>query len=285
MVATTTTTTTAAARPTSADTWTAWIVAPHSSFEVKNATGEVDLVQKDDSEFWVKATFRYTDENVLRELESQLLRNGMDEKEARHAVNDARTFTPSTENPTDLASIPAFARWFENTYGRHTLAAILHDNLIKKTPNDGALRSDTLADRFFRQMLSSVGVPYLKRWVIWAAVALRSRWAAGGLRRSSLCVWVLLAVTGIAMVAQACLQWAAATEPLVIGDWTVGHLPLLVTAAGLPFVAGLLGGTQDGASIVAAVAALWILPGVVLALFGATVYRVLERAAAAAGLR
>ena len=33
-----------------------------------------------------------------------------------------------------LASIPSALRWFENTYGRHTPAALIHDNLIRPKP-------------------------------------------------------------------------------------------------------------------------------------------------------
>ena len=98
---------------------------------------------------------------------------------------------------SDLASVPRFLRWFENTYGRHTPAALIHDNLIGPTPNRGPLENDAASDRFFRYMLEAVGVPFFKRWIMWAAVAFRTRWAVGGWRRRSVAAWVILAALGI----------------------------------------------------------------------------------------
>ena len=111
-----------------------------------------------------------------------------------------REAQPPEEPETDLASIPTFMRWFVNTYGLHTLAALLHDNLIVDTPNGGALESDTLSDRFFREMMRCCDVKFLKRWIMWAAVAMRTRWAAGGIRRVSVVVWGVLSAAGITVV-------------------------------------------------------------------------------------
>ena len=130
-------------------------------------------------------------------LTDHLVAKGRTAQEAHDAVEDARTFTPTTENPTDLASIPRYLRWFESAYGAHTLAAIIHDDLIVEKPNGGPLEDDTLSDRFFREMMKSAGVPWLKRWIMWSAVALRSRWAVGGIRRVSVFVWLILSAAGI----------------------------------------------------------------------------------------
>jgi hypothetical protein len=256
--------------PTSDAAWTPWCVARTSGFEVRDDAGQVALVQIDAKRFLVTKAFRFSDERVEGALKSHLVADGMDAVAAQRAVDDARTFTPSTENPTDLASVPVFMRWFETAYGRHTLAAILHDNLIVDEPNQGALQSDTLSDRFFREMMRSVGVPFFKRWIMWAAVALRTRWAAGGMRRMSLGLWVLLAVAGIASFVSAVGS--------VLFDW--GHVVdvwlLVLVALVLPVVSSLLWGRQWGASLVAAVAALWILPAAAFAVLGVLVYRVLE---------
>jgi len=271
----------AAAEPdgSAPEVWTPWRVAPRSAFEVRGTDGHVALVQIDDSRFLLSSTFRFSDPRVLAMLAERLERDGMPADEARRAIEDARTFTPSTENPTDMASIPRFMRWFENPYGTHTLAAVIHDDLIVSEPNGGALRSDTLADRFFREMMASAGVPWLKRWIMWAAVALRSRWAAGGLRRMSLCLWLLLAVTGIL------------SAFLAIGGGLLGwphplDAPVLaILAVVLPLVSAPLWGEQFGASLVAALAALWVLPAALVAAAGFVVYSVLERAARTVGLR
>lgn len=268
--------------------WAPWQVVPGSGFEVfvvaeagaptEPAAG-VALVQLDDTRFLVGDRFRFTSEEVQEELVGHLVDQGLDRAEAIRRVDDARTFTPTVENPTDLASIPRFMRWFENPYGRHTLAAILHDQLIVDEPNGGALRSDTLADRFFRQMLAAAGVPWLKRWLMWAAVALRSRWAAGGPRRASVIAWLALALTGILAfawgVAALVLSWDPPIDPAV----------LTVAAAVLPVAAAPLWGKQAGAALIAAVGAAWMVPAAVFGGLGYVAYRLLERAADVAGLR
>ncbi len=169
-------------------------------------------------------------------------------------------------------------RWFEAAYGAHTLAAIIHDDLIVDKPNGGPLEDDTLSDRFFREMMKSAGVPWLKRWIMWSAVALRSRWAVGGIRWLSVLVWIILAAAGITSfvwaVGSASLGWDAPVD-----TWT-----LLLFALVLPLVAAFLWGKQYGAGIVAAIAALWILPAAALAGVGYLVYRGLEWAADLVGL-
>ncbi len=259
-------------------TCTPWRVAKESGFEVHDETGEVGLVQIDAAQFLVTEEFRFSDAAVLKALTDKLVSDGRDPEAARLAVDDARTISPPRENPSDLASIPRFMRWFENSYGVHTLAAIIHDQLIVEEPNAGALGSDTLSDRFFREMLRSAGVPWLRRWVIWAAVALRTRWAAGGLRRASVCLWVALAIAGITSFGYAVGSvWFGWTTP---GDaWL-----LALIAVVLPFASAPLWGRQFGASIVAAAAALWVLPAALFALVGYFVYQMLEGVAGKAGL-
>jgi hypothetical protein len=258
--------------------WHHWRVAPGSGFEVRNEHGHIGLVQIDRQRFLVLDEFRFDDEAVIAMLTERLVRNGASAVEARRAVDDARTFTPSDENPTDLASIPRYMRWFESAYGAHTLAAIIHDNLIQDTPNPPPLRQDTLADRFFREMMRSAGVPWLKRWIMWSAVALRSRWAVGGVRRLSVLGWLLLSATGITS-----FVWALGALTLGWGG-PISNAGLLLFALVLPLAAAGLWGRQYGAGIVAAIAALWILPAAVLAGVGYLIYLGLERAADVIGL-
>lgn len=259
--------------------WTRWRVAPESGFEVCDPAGEVGLIQIDNKRFLVTNPFRFTDSTVETMLTDRLVSGGKSKPDAQRAVEDARTFSPTTENPTDMASIPLFMRWFENPYGAHTLAAIIHDQLIVHDPNAGLLGSDTLSDRFFREMMRSAGVPWLKRWIMWSAVALRSRWAAGGARRLSLCIWILLAITGIAAFVSAAgsafFDWSRPAD-----IWL-----LLLIAILLPFASAPLWGKQFGASFVAATAAFWILPAATFGALGYTVYRSLEFLAGKAGLK
>jgi len=257
--------------------WTPWVVAPRSGFEVREPHGRVGLTQINKFQFLVTQPFRFSDRDVEQRLIGELVSDGKSDQEARLAVDDARSFAPS-ENPSDLASIPRYMRWFESAYGAHTLAAVLHDDLIVDEPNGGPLGSDTLSDTFFREMMKSAGVPWLKRWIMWAAVALRSRWAAGGIRRISVFVWILLSCAGITASV-----WAAGS---VLFDWGGPDAWLLSSIAlVLPFVAAVLWGRQYGAGIVAAAAALWILPAAVVAGVGYVIYLGLERLARSVGLR
>jgi hypothetical protein len=260
------------------ESWRPWRVAPGSGFEVVDPNGDVGLVQLDEKQFMVSKPFRFDDAAVISTLIEHLVDDGRTPADAQQAVEDARTFTPTTENPTDLASIPRYMRWFESSYGVHTLAAIIHDDLIVDTPNGGPLGDDTLSDRFFREMMRSAGVPWLKRWIMWSAVALRSRWAVGGARRLSVLVWLVLASAGITAfvwaVGAAFFGWSRPADTWV----------LLVAALVLPFAAAPLWGKQYGAGIVAAGAALWILPAAALAGIGYVVYLVLEAGAKRIGL-
>jgi hypothetical protein len=72
---------------------------------------------------------------------------------------------------TDFASVPRPFVWFLPRYGRYTKAAILHDYLCNVEVEAGALsRAD--ADGIFRQAMRSLDVPFLRRWIMWAAVRL-----------------------------------------------------------------------------------------------------------------
>ena len=252
--------------------WKPWRVAPTSAFEVSDAGGVVGMVQVDAVNFVVTTGFRFSDPDVRAMLEKQIRDTGKSEQEAQAMVTDACNYRLGTEDKTDMASIPRFLRWFENTYGLHTLAAIIHDRLITDgKPNTGPLASDTLSDRFFREMMRSAGVPWLKRWIMWAAVAMRSRWAAGGIRQLTVLVWVALASVGIALfvgaAGSAIFGWGRVLDPWV----------MLILAVALPVVSAPLWGRQYGAALLAALAALWILPAAGFALLGYLAYRILER--------
>jgi hypothetical protein len=253
-----------------------WKVAGGDAFVVDDPGGLVGLEQLSEVDFRVTTGFEFKDLEVRERLITSIVRKRNPSRTAAQAttmVDAACTYTvkgkPPQDVETDLASIPSFMRWFVNTYGLHTLAALLHDNLIVGEPNEGVLESDTLSDRFFREMLRCCGVRFLKRWIMWAAVALRTRWAAGGIRQASVLIWGLLAAAGITA-----FVWslgAFAGWPHLLAPWW-----MLVIAVAMPFVAAPLWGRQYGASLVAAVAALWILPPALLGVIGYLVYRALE---------
>jgi hypothetical protein len=84
-------------------------------------------------------------------------------------------FTVPAGMPTDFASVPRVFVWFLPRYGRYTKAAILHDYLWRfriDDPEAPVSRRD--ADGLFRRVMRELGVPFLRRWIMWTAV----RWAA-----------------------------------------------------------------------------------------------------------
>jgi len=72
---------------------------------------------------------------------------------------------------TDFASVPRVFVWFIPRYGRYTKAAILHDYLCSIAAPAGRI-SRIEADGIFRQAMRELGVPFLRRWIMWAAVRL-----------------------------------------------------------------------------------------------------------------
>jgi len=72
---------------------------------------------------------------------------------------------------TDFASVPRVFVCFIPPYGRYTKAAILHDYLCSIAVPAGRI-SRIEADGIFRQAMRELGVPFLRRWIMWAAVRL-----------------------------------------------------------------------------------------------------------------
>lgn len=156
---------------------------------------------------------------------------------------------------TDLASIPRFLSWFVTTYGRHTLAALLHDHLVRNGPQLRPPVPRHLADDVFRDALDELGVPYLRSRIMWSAVTFGTRWRSSLGSRLALVVWLLAAASGIAA--------------LVAGIVT-GTLLLLAAALVAPLPAAVLWGRRELLAGVVGGYTLWfaILP----ALFSLIVY-------------
>ena len=171
---------------------------------------------------------------------------------------------------SDLASVPAALRWFERPHGAHTPAALFHDYLLvrgRQLDVDGESVRPDQADLLFRYMLKAVGVPTVKRYLLWTAVALRTRWETS---RVSLVVWVILSVVGLG-------SFIAAAVGVGFPDWTGGRWVVLAVTGLAPLPASLLWGRERRAALVAAVMAIWILPAGGLAMIALGVYGVLER--------
>ena len=109
------------------------------------------------------------------------------------------TVTPAMVGDTDLASVPWPMLWFLPRYGRHTLAALLHDWMVKQAVSD--FNGRRRADRIFFDALGVLGVATLMRVIMWSAVTIQTRWATADrtrwVRRIGLVVWALAAVWGI----------------------------------------------------------------------------------------
>jgi hypothetical protein len=88
---------------------------------------------------------------------------------------------PGKPFATDLASVPRSLTWLFPRYGRYSKAAVLHDFLCREfrsPPTEGAAAPTVLplsdrsdADEVFRLLMQELGVPWLRRWLMWAAVS------------------------------------------------------------------------------------------------------------------
>ncbi len=119
---------------------------------------------------------------------------------------DSFAVTSGDLGNTDLTSVPFGLRWFVNSYGRHTLAALLHDCLI----NGMCARAATIApavpptrsqaDDIFLEALSERKVPIIRRHLMWSAVTFNTRFSyAGGVAKLLMVLWILLALAGSAL--------------------------------------------------------------------------------------
>jgi hypothetical protein len=80
---------------------------------------------------------------------------------------------------TDFASVPRVFVWFLPRYGRYTKAAILHDYLWRDAVPAGELTL-AAADGIFRRAMWELGVPFLRRWMMWGAVRIGALVKPGG---------------------------------------------------------------------------------------------------------
>ena len=247
--------------------WQPWVVCG-DGFDVLGGepAGIVPLLQVNAKQFQVGANFRFHSPVVTERLVRHLGKVGAfdDDTQRRAAMMEAAGYGPG-DGLTDLASIPPFMRWFVNPYGAHTLAAIIHDRLITDRPDGGVLRSDVVADRFFREMLHACGTSFMKRWIMWSAVALRTRYQAGAWKRAKVALWALSSVAGIGGTA-----WLLASGR-----------PLLAAFYGLALllVAGVLWGRQWGAAVFAAIGLPFIGPAAALVLLATGAFWLLDLAA------
>ena len=105
-----------------------------------------------------------------------------------------QTFTVPAGFVTDFATVPRIFFWLVPTYGVYTKAAILHDYLVEHPE----LVSRADADGIFRRTLRELGVPFVRRWMMWAAVRLQAGLA--GTTPGDLVRWLLVAVPSVLLL-------------------------------------------------------------------------------------
>lgn len=144
----------------------------------------------------------------------------------------AGTFTIPAGFVTDFASVPPQVSWLIPSYGKYTLAAIVHDYLCVELGNsyrnrytDPTWQADWIypptpansrdTDGIFRRIMRELEVPFLRRWVMWTGV----RWGAlaNPARRK-----------GVAKDLPLMLLWSLLSAPVVIPATIVVGLGLLV---------------------------------------------------------
>lgn len=142
----------------------------------------------------------------------------------RYCVDGNTRFIVPRENITDLASIPPLLMWLVPPYGRHTLAALLHDHLQK----DEGVTSEE-ADDIFRDAMAGTKVPLLRRWLMWAAVKLwtRLKFESGG------AVFVATALYAGLYLIIGLMVWPYLAVCLLTGSLSFGAVAL--TAIGILF--------------------------------------------------
>jgi hypothetical protein len=110
---------------------------------------------------------------------------------------------------TDFASVPRATSWLYPRTGAYSAAAIIHDWLITDLLPTGYVASNHV-DYVFRNAMKELGVPFARRWVMWAGVRLgaigNSKRRAGSLRTFPLVLLVLLLSSPVVLPASLVVQ-------------------------------------------------------------------------------
>lgn len=139
-----------------------------------------------------------------------------------------QTFAVPVGQPTDFASVPRVFVWFIPRYGRYTKAAILHDYLCRvEVPAGNVTRID--ADGIFRQAMRELGVPFLRRWIMWAGVRLGALGSPAGRQKWWTQAWrvALVALVAVPVVLPAAVLITTTLLVFWLAEW-LAWLPLQV---------------------------------------------------------
>ncbi|MDH3679930.1 MAG: DUF1353 domain-containing protein [Acidimicrobiia bacterium] len=196
---------------------------------------------------------------------------------------------------TDLTSVPRLFTWLVPRTGEHLPAALVHDGLVHGPDEPKSYIAEeeidrTTADRIFRSAMCDLGTSWLRRWLVWTAVAAATMWTGPS---RSITTWVRRAPVAIT-VASVVILGVLATIDLFdcrsilpwMGERTVWVELVLgaIFAILIPAILSVLWGRRWLAGLVAGIAlALLVHVTVAIALvFGlfSTVEAALERAVA-----
>jgi hypothetical protein len=160
----------------------------------------------------------------------------IDEKnwELLHELNydgTRQSFVVPVGMGTDFASVPRVFIWFLPQYGRYTKAAILHDYLWSSGVPGNELTLPE-ADAILRRAMRELGVPFLRRWIMWAAVRLGALKKPGGRTRWLRESWKVfpLALLALPIVGPPAILILIALAVFYVIELVV-YLPLRVVAA------------------------------------------------------
>ncbi len=173
--------------------------------------------------------------------------------------DDGEPYTVRAGAPTDLASVPFFLQWLVLSYGKHTKAAIVHDEYWDDDKSPVELRK---ANTAFRHAMWESDVPYLRRWFMWTAVTLAMLTRSWG-GRLRVAVWVAgLVKAAAALLASrgVVLSWNVPAW-VALGAGVVGAVAALSWAAGSSAVAGISRKVLTGLAVLLAVLSLFSLVG------------------------
>jgi uncharacterized protein DUF1353 len=92
---------------------------------------------------------------------------------------EADTFVVPAGYVTDGASVPRSLSWLYPKYGAYLKAAIVHDWLITDLLEKQHAIESNEVDKTFREAMRSLGIPWARRWIMWAGVR-----AAAPMKRS-----------------------------------------------------------------------------------------------------
>jgi hypothetical protein len=206
----------------------------------------VRLQQRNATDFYLVEPFRY-------------LKDGQERVVPKDNPLDPRS------DVTDLASVPDFLTWLVPRYGRHSLPALLHDDLQHQF--DGVNLTSRKADVIFRDAMGDTRVPFMRRWLMWSAVSARTRWNISWMWKSVVVLWVLIYGAGF---------WIAG--PFLMAYVLSGTATGITIAAVLvsPFPLCLLWIWEKRAAVIFAYGLLIATPAIVLVAVTTGIYAGLE---------